>query len=200
MRTILLDATYEPLGIISWKNAWKKVLDIKDPNGKSLFDPKANVLWSYPEKKIRSEHNCWDWPAIIILNKPSRRKRNHKMINPSKRSILVRDMYTCQYCGKKLSNTSGTRDHVFPESRGGKTTWDNMVAACKTCQHKKGNKTCDEVNMYPLRMPQEPNLIERFRNSIRIASAVERRTWITGLKKLGLDYILNEEIKEEVLS
>lgn len=196
MRAIMLDATYEPLGIVSWKKAWRKTLELKDRYGNVLHEAKATVLWSYPDKVIRSERNSWDFPAIIILKKPSGRKRNARRINPSKRSILVRDLYTCQYCGKKLSNTSGTRDHVYPESLGGPATWENLVACCKACQQKKADRTCEQSNMYPMSTPREPTLVERFRNGVRIANATERRTWMLGLKKLGLDYLMNKDGEE----
>ncbi len=193
MRAIMLDATYEPLGIVSWKKAWRKTLDLKDRYGNILHEAKANVLWTYPDKIIRSEHAKWDWPAIIILKKPSGRNRKTRNIRPSKKSILIRDLYTCQYCQKKLSNSSGTRDHVYPDSLGGPTTWDNLVACCKSCQQKKSNRTCEQSGMFPKTTPREPTLIERFRNGVRISNSTERRTWMLGLKKLGLEYLMNGE-------
>jgi 5-methylcytosine-specific restriction endonuclease McrA len=192
MRAILLDATYEPLGIISWKKAFFKVFDILDEHGKSIFNPKAEVLYAYPNKKIRSQREQWDWPAIIILKKPSNRRTARRLVNPSTRSILVRDLYTCQYCGKKLSNKTGTKDHVIPESQGGLNTWNNLVAACHTCQQKKDNHMPEDVHMWPKSKPRAPTLEERFWSGIRIANDFKKKTWTIGLKKLGLDYLLKK--------
>jgi 5-methylcytosine-specific restriction endonuclease McrA len=194
MRSIILDATMEPLGIIAWKKAWKKISELKDNKGNLITEAKATVLWTYPGRKLHSSTNEWDWPAIIILkNQSGRKRKTYKSIIPSKKSILIRDLYTCQYCGKKLTNSSGTRDHVYPESKGGEATWENMVACCKVCQFKKSNKTCEESNMYPANKPKEPSLMERFRNNIKVATSVERKTWTIGLKKLGLEYLLDGE-------
>lgn len=193
MRAIQLNATYEPLGIISWEKAFMKTFELKDNYGNYLWEAKADILYTYPDRKIRGVNHEWDMPAIIILRNAVKRKKLSRLVNPSKRSILIRDLYTCQYCGNKLSNNSGTRDHVHPESKGGKATWENLVAACKTCQAKKADRTCEESGMFPMKTPREPTIFERFRNGIRVASATERRTWIAGLKQLGLTNIIKDE-------
>lgn len=200
MRAILLDATYEPLGIIGWKKAFRNIFELKDPFGNLLIESKATTLWTYPDKQIRSQTLAWDWPAIIILKKPSRRRKMKRQINPSTRSILIRDLYTCQYCTDKLSNKSGTKDHVIPESRGGKSTWDNLVACCKKCQEIKADKYLEDTNLKLARIPRAPTLAEKFRNGVRISSSFERKTWVVGLRKLGLDYLLDfeEEKQKEV--
>ncbi|MDD3149406.1 MAG: HNH endonuclease [Candidatus Gastranaerophilales bacterium] len=72
----------------------------------------------------------------------------------SKKNILIRDKYTCQYCGKKSSYL--TLDHVFPKSRGGATSWENIVAACPKCNCKKANKTPKEAGMKLLNEPKKP--------------------------------------------
>src|SRR6056297_3933398 len=107
MRTVLLSLSMEPLGIISWKKAFSL-----------QYEGKAELMWSYPDKKIRSIDQEFAWPSIICL-KYMVRRRPDRDINPSTRSILVRDLYTCQYCGVKLTNTSGTKDHVIPIAKKG---------------------------------------------------------------------------------
>lgn len=190
MRAIQLDATYEPLGIISWKKAFMKTLELKDKYGNYIFESAAKILWTYPDQVLHSATHEFDWPAIIILKEPSNRLKKMKRVKPSLKSILVRDLYTCQYCGKKLGKKTGTRDHVYPESLGGKATWENLVAACRTCQSIKADKLCEDVNMFPIKTPREPTLVERFHNGIRIANSYERKTWIKGLKKLGLQHLI----------
>jgi 5-methylcytosine-specific restriction endonuclease McrA len=170
----------EPLGIISWSKAFNL-----------YWEDKATVLWNYPDRKIHSARDEWDWPSILSL-KYMVKRRPDREINPSTRSILVRDLYTCQFCGVKLTNSSGTKDHVIPESRKGPSTWDNLVAACRVCQEKKGDKLPEECGMYPKTTPRAPTLAERFQNNIRVASSYERKNWRLGLKKLGLDYLLED--------
>jgi hypothetical protein len=196
MRAIQLNATYEPLSIISWEKAFIKTFELKDKYGNYLWEPKAEILYTYPNRTIHGVTHEWPMPAIIILKKPIKRKKLSRLVNPSKVSILTRDLYTCQYCGKKLSKNSGTRDHVYPECKGGKATWDNLVACCKACQEKKADRTCEESDMWPTRTPREPTIFERFRNGIRVANATERRTWLIGLKKLDLEHIMKENKKD----
>jgi 5-methylcytosine-specific restriction endonuclease McrA len=182
MKTIILSVGYEPIAIVGWFKAFTLV-----------YEGKADILYAY-EKKIKSAHSEWERPAIIVL-KTEIKRRAEKMVNPSTRSILIRDLYTCQYCGVKLNNTSGTKDHVTPLSKGGKNTWTNLVAACKPCQGKKADYMPDVCGMYPKRPPKVPSFKERFFNSMRIASSVERKTWKKGLDSCGLGYML-EELEE----
>lgn len=186
-RCIKLNASWEPIEIVSW---WKACsLTYFCETG-----PKADVIWTYPsEYKIKAQYETWEYPSIIVLKEYKKRKPK-RIITPKLKAILVRDMYTCQYCGVKLSNTSGTRDHVIPESKGGPTTWENLVACCKGCQQKKSNHFCKDVNMFPKKAPKEPLYSERFLNNIRIASSFERNNWKMGFKKLGLVNLLENDI------
>lgn len=181
MRTVLLSVGYEPMKIISWYQAFVLV-----------WEGKATLLWAYPDKKIRSSTLAFEWPAIIALNyyvKPQKLK----IISPGTRAILTRDKYTCQYCGIKLTNKTGTKDHIIPESKGGPSTWENLVASCKRCQEKKGNLMPDVCKMYPKLKPKSPNQREKFILTLWTASGIERKTWVAGFKKLGLDYLIQDK-------
>ncbi|NPA49618.1 MAG: HNH endonuclease [Thermodesulfobacteria bacterium] len=75
----------------------------------------------------------------------------------SRANLLIRDHYTCQYCGKSVKNPKDrTIDHILPRSRGGKTTWDNVVLCCRKCNLKKGDRTPEEVGMKLLTKPKAP--------------------------------------------
>lgn len=74
--------------------------------------------------------------------------------------IYKRDNWTCQYCGKKVNRETASIDHVYPQSRGGQTTWTNCVCACKQCNGKKRDRTPEEAGMPLLRIPQIPNFEE----------------------------------------
>ncbi len=75
----------------------------------------------------------------------------------SRQSLLLRDKYTCQYCGKSLKNPKErTIDHVIPKSRGGKTVWTNVVLCCKKCNLKKGDRTPEEAGLKLIKQPKTP--------------------------------------------
>jgi 5-methylcytosine-specific restriction endonuclease McrA len=71
----------------------------------------------------------------------------------TRKNILLRDNYTCQYCGKK---TQLTIDHVLPRSRGGRDIWTNVVVACQRCNHNKGHQTVLEASMHLKAQPYKP--------------------------------------------
>ena len=78
----------------------------------------------------------------------------------TKRAIFRRDRNLCLYCGKSFPDSGLSRDHVIPRSRNGKDEWTNVVAACKKCNHRKGNALLSECNMELLAVPYEPNFAE----------------------------------------
>jgi len=81
-------------------------------------------------------------------------KRPRLTVRLTKREVLRRDEYTCQYCGQKTPHL--TIDHVIPRSLGGNHTWQNLVAACPACNHRKGGRMVDQAQMHLLREPKEP--------------------------------------------
>lgn len=93
-------------------------------------------------------------PEIILLRVFNGFVRRE--VRFSRRNIFERDKNTCQYCGKRLPKPDLTLDHVIPQSRGGRDTWENLVLACVNCNIKKSNRTPREANMLPLRKPAKP--------------------------------------------
>jgi 5-methylcytosine-specific restriction endonuclease McrA len=87
-------------------------------------------------------------------------KRPRLAVRLSKREILRRDNYTCQYCGQRSSYL--TVDHVVPRRLGGDHSWENLVAACPACNHRKGGHTLEYVHMSLLRPPLEPPQSARY--------------------------------------
>lgn len=94
-------------------------------------------------------------PEVIMLT------RFHKLpprqVKFSRRNIYLRDNYTCQYCGKIPAREELTIDHIIPRSRGGKTTWENVVLACIRCNTKKGSKLPHEAGIKLLSTPTRPH-------------------------------------------
>ena len=99
---------------------------------------KVVVLDWYDDWMVHS--SSWETkvPAVVMLKEMQRRRGRPRF---SKTNLYIRDLYTCQYCNTPYIRKELTMDHVLPLSRGGKTTWENMVAACGPCNTMKGNKT-----------------------------------------------------------
>ncbi len=140
MRVAVLSKDYEPLTYCDVERAvtllyLNKAESIKDTN---------HVL--------RSVTARFKIPSVIrLLYKTA--KRFVPVIKYSRKSIHQRDNYTCQYCG---STKTVSIDHIFPVSKGGKSTWENTVTACHRCNSKKGNRTPEEAGMILVRQPCKP--------------------------------------------
>lgn len=138
---LVLNQNYEPLNICNLRRAVVLVLD-----------GKAEVLDAYASY-FSSPSRSLPCPSVIRLIYPIRRPRPR--VKLTRREIFIRDNYTCQYCGR--SNIELTIDHVVPRSRGGGHSWDNLVSACKVCNHRKGGKSPAEARMKLKRDPREPS-------------------------------------------
>jgi len=113
------------------------------------------VKWS--DKVVKSAKDIFKLPLIIRVFKYV--KAYGRALKYSNRFVWERDGYICQYCGIKITTKATlSTDHVFPESKGGRTVYENMVTACKTCNSKKDNKTCEEAHMLPAKKPFKPTM------------------------------------------
>jgi 5-methylcytosine-specific restriction endonuclease McrA len=138
-RTLVLSQSYEPVNIVSWKQAITL-----------LFLGKAEVVEEY-DRNIKTTSIVIKIPAVVRLL--SMFRRHKKPVKFSRINIYGRDKYTCQYCGIKSSLGELTYDHVVPRSRGGKTTWTNIVTCCGGCNRRKANRTPEQAGMRLLRAP-----------------------------------------------
>lgn len=146
MRVLVLNASYEPLQIISVRRA--VVL---------LLQEKAELIEAAAEK-LRAASVAIDIPLVIRLVRYIKIPRQLKL-PCSRRGVLARDRETCQYCGCQPGRSNLTIDHVIPRSQGGLTQWDNVVTACRECNRKKGGRTPEQAHM-PLRIqPRQPQYI-----------------------------------------
>lgn len=136
-KVLVLNASYEPLNITSWRRA--VVL---------LLKGKAEQL----EYQAQEIYTSIPVPTVIRLRYYVRVP--YKEIPLTRRNILERDEHTCQYCSFRGDNL--TLDHVLPRSRGGKDTWENLVAACVRCNVHKGNRTPTEARMPLMSQPRRP--------------------------------------------
>jgi len=113
------------------------------------------VKWS--DRFVKSAKAVIRLPLIIRIFRYV--KAYGRSLKYSNRFVWERDGHVCQYCEKKITVKADlTTDHVHPESRGGKTSYDNMVTCCRKCNAKKDNKTCEEAGMWPIRKPFRPQM------------------------------------------
>jgi 5-methylcytosine-specific restriction endonuclease McrA len=138
---LILNVNFEPLHVSNTKRA----LGL-------LLSGKAELILN-GRGTIRTHNAEFEIPSIIRLSHLIKRPRPR--LSPTKREILRRDDYTCQYCGRKAKQL--TIDHIIPRHAGGKNEWHNMVAACPTCNRHKGGRTPEQANMHLTRPPFEPN-------------------------------------------
>lgn len=113
-----------------------------------------------PENYIRTSSLHVRKPLVITLSTFNGFPK--KSIAYSRRALYRRDNNTCQYCGTKLGLNNLTIDHVVPVSKGGKTSWDNCVIACRPCNSRKGNNLLYMTNMRLLAEPKPPTWKEYF--------------------------------------
>lgn len=139
---LLLSSGFEPVTVISWQRAVTM-----------LFAEKIEVIEQY-EHSIRSISFSIRAPAVVRLLKYAPFSRGSPPL--SRVNILARDEFECQYCGTELHTREATLDHIIPRSRGGRTTWENLVCCCKTCNRKKGGLLVDEARMRLLSIPKKP--------------------------------------------
>ena len=139
MRTLVLNAGYEPLAIVSFKRALVLVLN-----------DKATVIERVEEDPVWAQHAAYDRPAVILLTRYVRVPGSRR-VPVTRRGVLRRDGHRCAYCGK----SAATIDHVLPRSRGGADSWENLVACCLRCNNIKGDRTPQEMS-WNLRMTPRP--------------------------------------------
>ena len=141
-RVLVLNATYEPINVCTVRRA--AVLVLKE---------KAEVL-ERSDGALRSERLTLERPTVIRLITYVRVPRDAHRRKITRKAVLARDSWTCQYCG--MSKPGLTVDHVIPRSRGGKSVWENIVASCASCNRRKGNRLPREIKMHPRTRPTAP--------------------------------------------
>jgi 5-methylcytosine-specific restriction endonuclease McrA len=141
-RVLVLNQNYEPLNVCPMRRAFSLVVD-----------GKAEVveLGQHIVHTTSTEYTC---PSVIRLLYLI--KRVHPVAKLTRKELFMRDNYTCQYCGKQSREL--TIDHVVPRHRGGPHRWENLVSACKSCNHRKGGRNPDEARMTLLSEPRQPRV------------------------------------------
>lgn len=140
MHALVLNATYEPLGVVPDRRALVLVL-----TGKAVSVADSGQLMRSVTVELAA-------PAVVRLARYVR-VPHHAMVPLTRRAVFVRDGGRCAYCGAPATSI----DHVVPRSRGGEHAWDNVVAACQHCNHRKGDRTLAELGWELGRTPAAPS-------------------------------------------
>lgn len=137
---LVLNASYEPINICAARRA--VVLILKGVASAEEVAP----------AQVHSARRTLGVPSVIRLLEYRRIPRQTRAL--SRKNILMRDRYTCQYCHRTLPSGEMTLDHVIPRSRAGETTWENLVACCHPCNRRKGNRLLAETDMKLFKEPR----------------------------------------------
>lgn len=169
-RTLVLNAdmqplSWAPLSVWRWEDAivavhQERVIQVK------TYD---NVL-------VRSARSSFEVPAVIALKRYRRRRKAAF----TRYHLFLRDEFTCQYCGNQFHAKDLTFDHVIPRSKGGTSSWTNIVACCKADNSKKGNTTPERAGLRLRRKPFEPTIqqLDRSARKMQFFHGEIHQTWL----------------------
>jgi len=155
-QSLVLNASYEPLCVVSSRRALMLIID-----------EKAELLHA-TERLFRAAHISFAEPSVVRLWHYVKVPYQAR-ISLNRRAVFARDNHRCQYCGASAENI----DHVIPKSRGGAHSWENVVASCRPCNSRKRDRSPEESGMRLHRVPSAP----RQRTWILVASGAIRSDW-----------------------
>jgi len=151
--------SYFPLSLWSWQDTIKAV-----------FLERVNIVEEY-DRVVRSVGFEMRVPSVVSLKTFVKPVRNPAF---TRFNVFLRDRFECQYCS---SSEDLTFDHVIPRSRGGRTTWENVVAACARCNLLKGGRMPDRSHMYPKHFPHRPSVAELQKNGRKFPPNYLHQSW-----------------------
>ena len=152
--------SYYPLSLWSWQDAIKAV-----------FLDRVNIVSSY-DRAVHSPSFEIKLPSVVSLKnyvKPPQWPAFTRF------NLFLRDKFSCQYCGEMSDLTF---DHLLPRSKGGETTWENVVTACSKCNLKKANHLYHVANMKPMQWPYKPNVHELHKNGKSFPPNYLHESWM----------------------
>lgn len=138
--------SYFPLSTLSWQDAIKAV-----------FLDRVNIVAEYENHEICSPTTCIKLPSVLALKEYIKPQQNPAF---TRFNVFLRDRFSCQYCGDHFKAHDLTFDHVIPRYHGGKTSWDNIVTACRGCNTRKGHNLPKECGMIPMHAPKQPSIYQ----------------------------------------
>jgi 5-methylcytosine-specific restriction endonuclease McrA len=164
---LVLNADFRPLSYFPlslWP--WQEVV-------KAVFLDRVNIISEY-ENEVHSPSFTMRLPSVISLKEFVQQSRRPAF---TRFNVFLRDRFRCQYCGDTYPTPDLTFDHVVPRSRGGRTSWINVVTACQTCNLVKGSHLPHEVGMHPKRRPLQPTTHELQENGRAFPPNYLHQSW-----------------------
>ena len=157
VNVLKLDSAFKPIEVISWQEAF--VL---------TYVGKAWAV-EYTDKWVSSARQTFQIPSVIALKQFIDEK--FFTLSCTRKNILMRDDYQCQYCTKYFKESELTIDHVVPRSKGGKSVWDNVVAACTCCNQRKKDYLIENSPVSLIKKPKKPSYRSLIKKNIGNANS-----------------------------
>ena len=152
--------SYYPLSLWSWQDAIKAV-----------FLERVNIVSEY-EVAVRSPSFTMKLPSVVSLKSYVRPARSPAF---TRFNVFLRDRFKCQYCG---TGEDLTFDHLIPRSKGGMTTWDNVITACSPCNLRKGGQSPEDARMWPGHLPYQPTVANLHNNGRLFPPNYLHQSWL----------------------
>jgi len=192
-KVLVLNRSYLPVHVTSVKRAfallYQGVAKAVDEQYRTFdFESWRDLSIEVQHERLGIVNGFIRVPRVLLLTAYERVPKRH--VRFSRFNIFARDGNTCQYCHKKLPRTELNLDHVIPRSRGGMSTWENIVCSCHHCNRRKGGRTPDEAGMHLFRRPRRPEWtpfssemfsLRRYREWMPYLSQVDSAYWNTEL-------------------
>jgi 5-methylcytosine-specific restriction endonuclease McrA len=192
-RVLVLNRSYLPVHVTSVKRAfallYQGVARAVDEQYRTFdFDSWRDLAIELHHERLGTVGGVIRVPRVLLLIAYERVPKRH--VRFSRFNIFARDGNSCQYCGKRFSRTELNLDHVTPRSRGGLSTWENIVCSCHACNRRKGGRTPEEAGMHLIRRPRRPEWtpfssemfsLRRYREWMPFLTAVDSAYWNTEL-------------------
>jgi len=161
---LVLNADFRPVSVFPLSTlAWDEAV-------KAVVKGKLNVVAEY-DVSVRSPTTEIRLPSVVALREY--RKSASRLVAFTRRNLFLRDRFRCQYCGDPFKSEDLTFDHVVARSKGGRTTWENIVAACGPCNCDK-----DDEHRVPLTLPKKPTVGDLARAAKDLQPVVHHESWL----------------------
>jgi len=192
-KVLVLNRSYLPVHVTSVKRAfallYQGVARAVDEQYRTFdFDSWRDLAIELHHERLGTVGGVIRVPRVLLLIAYERVPKRH--VRFSRFNIFARDGNTCQYCGRRFTRTDLNLDHVTPRSRGGLSTWENIVCSCHVCNRRKGGRTPEEAGMHLVRRPRRPEWtpfssemfsLRRYREWMPFLTAVDSAYWNTEL-------------------
>ncbi|MFQ5684388.1 MAG: HNH endonuclease [Candidatus Binatia bacterium] len=195
-KALILNRSYLPIHVTSVRRAFSLLYQgiaraVNEQYQTFDFDSWSTLSVSVRNESIGLVNRVIRVPRVILLVSYDRVPK--RQVRFSRYNIYARDNCTCQYCGMKLPRHELNLDHVIPRSRGGTSTWENVVCSCHGCNRRKGGKSLQEVRMILLRKPYKPRWTPFMQETFNLS---RYREWLPFLNTVDISY-WNTELLEK---